>query len=81
MAAWKANIEIKCYFLCILSKEKHLLIIHFQLCLTFERVSVMLKFLYSYHCVIRSWIMVMDKCIYTMRHGALFETFEKQQSK
>ncbi len=31
--------------LCILSKGKHLLVFNVQLCLIFERVSVMLKFL------------------------------------
>jgi len=30
--------------LCVLSKEKHLLMFNVQLCLTFERVSILLKF-------------------------------------
>ncbi len=53
----------------LLSKGKHVLMFNVQLCLTFERVSVMLKLLSLLLCR-RVELMVMDN--FTMRHDALF---------
>jgi len=61
-------------FYVFLSKGKNLLMFNVQLCLTFERVSVMLKFWSLPLCrrvrlIVRLWI---TACIDILKHIALF---------